>query len=814
MTDRMALSGLRVLEYGNLVAGPYCARLLGDAGADVVKVEPPAGDQSRRRGPFPDGVVDPEWSGLYLYVNANKRGITLDLEEQRDMGTFRDLLRHIDVLVLNHPPARLERLGLRRYHLRKLNPGLIVTTITPFGLKGPYRDFVGDELIAVSAGGLAYATPGIPDTVHDPDEEPPLRANAFVGEFIAGVQGAIASVAAVMTRDHTGEGSEVDVSQQEAVAMVIPYELAHASYLEPKGREPIIFGAMPNAYLPCKDGYVVVVAVMEHHWRALTELVGDPELAEIEVFADAAERARNWDALEPLLLEWTMSHTGAEIAQLAQSKGIPCFPAYTVGQMVDSEHVAARRFLWTLEEPKGRKFKLPGYPVHMDSTPWCLRRRAPRLGEHTAEVLREWTGYSLQGARRPPRHRGHSGGDVTELPLQGIRVADFGQMIAMPFTAQVLAWLGAEVILVENRKRLGLRELPPYAGGVLGVNRSGGFNMINNNKFSCTFDLGKKDGLELAERLIGISDVVVENFSTGTMEKLGLGYEAVRRLKPDIIYLSLGAFGRTGPMKDFKGLHSVINLFSGLAAVTGYPGGHPRVLGGYFPDAFSGCYCILAVLEALYHRSKTGEGQYVDVAMTEALSTLIPEAVMDYTLTGREAEQVGNRDNDKAPHDVFRCRGVQKWVAISVATDAQWGALWKVMGHLEWAEDPRFADSASRWAHQDALRPLIESWTHERTPYEVTTTLQNVGVAATPVLDSGEVLGDPHMLDRGFVDWVDHPEAGRRPITNLSWSINGERPKDIRHAPLLGEHNHYVLRELLRLPEEEVQRLMDSGAVG
>ena len=403
---------------------------------------------------------------------------------------------------------------------------------------------------------------------------------------------------------------------------------------------------------------------------------------------------------------------------------------------------------------------------------------------------------------------------MRDLPLQGVRVADFGQMIAMPFAAQVLAWLGAEVILVENRQRLAARVLPPYAEGIPGVNRSGGFNLINNNKLSCVLNLGKKDGLELAKSLIGISDVVAENFSTGTMEKLGLGYETVRRLKPDIVYLSLGAFGRTGPMKDLTGFHSVINLFSGLAAVTGYPGGHPRILGGFFPDAYSGCFCILAVLEALYHRSKTGEGQYIDVAMTEAVTTIIPEAVMDYTLNKREAEQVGNRDKDKAPHDVFRCRGEQKWVAISVATDAQWATLCQVMGRPEWAEDLRFADSNSRGEHQDDLYPLIESWTRERTPYEVTTSLQNGGIAAAPVLDTGEMMADPHMVQRGFVNWVDHPETGRRPITTLSWSVDGERPTNIRHAPLLGEHNQYVLRELLRLPEQEVQRLIDSGVVG
>ena len=403
---------------------------------------------------------------------------------------------------------------------------------------------------------------------------------------------------------------------------------------------------------------------------------------------------------------------------------------------------------------------------------------------------------------------------MKDLPLRGIRVADFGQIVAMPYTAQVLAWLGAEVILVESRQRLTTRAWPPFAEAVPGVNRSGGFNSINNGKLGCTINLREPKGVELARRIVSISDVVAENYSTGTMEKMGLGYDTVRRLRPDVIYMSLGAFGRTGPMKDLAGFHSVINLFSGLAAVTGHPGAHPRILGGIFPDCLSGCYCILALLESLYHRGKTGEGQYIDVAMTEALATLIPEAVMDYTLNGREAERVGNRDKVKAPHNVYRCKGEQKWVAISVVNDAELEALGKAAAHPEWARDPRFARAADRWENQGELDPLIESWTLEREPWEVTAALQEAGVAAAPVLDSGELLKDPHLLDRGFVTWVDHPETGRRPVGTLSWSINGERPSGFRPAPQLGEHNDYVFGELLNLPEDEVQRLMEAGVIG
>ena len=390
MTPGSALSGLKVLEYGDMVSGAYCARLLADAGADLVKVEPPQGDSSRRRGPFPGGVEDPEWSGLYLYLNANKWGACFDLQQTGDAAVFRELVAQADVLVVDLPPSELDRLNLRWRHLNGLNPGLVVTAITPFGLTGPYRDYAGDDLIAVSAGGLAHATPGIPDTVHDPEKEPPLRANTYIGDFLAGIQGAVATMVAVLSRNLTGRGGEVDVSRQEAVAMVIPFDLAHASHHEAKKREPSIFGAAPNAYLPCQDGYVVIMAVIDSHWRALMDLTGNPDWADLELFANAQERARNWDALEPLLLEWTMDHTGAEIADLAQSKGVPCFPAYSVGEMVESEHVAARGFMWNLRGPDGQDFQLPGYPVRMEATPWQLRRRAPKLGEHTSQIMKEW----------------------------------------------------------------------------------------------------------------------------------------------------------------------------------------------------------------------------------------------------------------------------------------------------------------------------------------------------------------------------------------------------------------------------------------
>ncbi len=407
-----------------------------------------------------------------------------------------------------------------------------------------------------------------------------------------------------------------------------------------------------------------------------------------------------------------------------------------------------------------------------------------------------------------------STGSVQTPALRGIRVADFGQVIAAPVTAQILGWLGAEVILVETESRFTTRVWPPFADGKFGINQSGGFNLVNNNKMSCSLVLSNPDALEVARDIIRVSDVLVENYATGVMERLGLGYDEVRKLRPDIVYMSLGAFGRSGPFKDLTGFHSVINLFSGLAAVTGYPGTHPRIMGGLIPDAFAGCYCVLAVLEALYHRSRTGEGQFVEVSMTEGLTGMIPEGVMEYSLSGQEQEKAGNRNGRKAPHNVFRCIGDENWVAVSVETDEQFRALAEASGNSGWAGDARFATTQARLENQDALEALLGQWTVGLEVEAVVSTLQAAGVPAAPVNDSADVLADPHLLERGFVAHLEHPVAGTRPVLSLPWAADGRRANDLRPAPNFGQHNDWVLKELLQVPDKEYERLMSSGAIG
>jgi benzylsuccinate CoA-transferase BbsF subunit len=399
------------------------------------------------------------------------------------------------------------------------------------------------------------------------------------------------------------------------------------------------------------------------------------------------------------------------------------------------------------------------------------------------------------------------------LPLAETTVLDFGQFIAMPFCTLWLAWLGAEVIVVESKRRLTSRSAPPFAAGLEGnPDASGYFNLLYSAKKSCIVDMTTAAGRDIARRLAVKADVVVDNFTTGVMEKLGLGYADISALNPSVIMVSNGAFGRTGPMKNSRGLHSAVNLFSGVADVTAYVDGAPRILGGCLPDPLSGTFSNFAILSALYHRRRTGEGQFVDVAMYEAMLTLIPEAVIDLTLNGNEPQRAGNRDPVNAPHGIYRGRGDDTWIAISVDSDTAWSGLCRVAAHPDWASDPRFANAEARRANVSALDLAIESWTCTTDVHDAVERLQAAGVTAGPVLRVDELLDNDQLQARGAVVTVDHPVAGRRRQIGLPWQMDTFGVQ-YTAAPLLGEHTHEILTGRLGVSETEYARLEADGVL-
>ena len=402
----------------------------------------------------------------------------------------------------------------------------------------------------------------------------------------------------------------------------------------------------------------------------------------------------------------------------------------------------------------------------------------------------------------------NSGGtdNGSHAPLRGLRVVDFGQMIAVPLLGQWLGRLGAEVILVESRVNLPSRAFGPFANEP-GPNTSSIFNYMNRNKRSCTLNLRTPRGVGLAKRLVSMSDVVQENFSPGVMERLGLGYEELASVKPDVILLSLSAFGATGPWSRYAALHSGVTLLSGLAAVTGYPNDRPRMVGSSLPDPIAAVYGLLGLMQALRHRAASGEGQHIDLSMTETVQALLPDTIAECTLSEREPERIGNGHRRKAPHGVYRAAGEDEWLALSVDGEAQWEALKGVIGGGRFSNDPRFSTEPDRRANQPALDDVIQDWAKERDARESARALQASGVPAAPVVSERALLADPNLNERGLIVQDDHPEAGMHPMAGVPWRFRRATLEENRPAPTLGRDNDYVFRGILGLDPGEIAEL-------
>ncbi len=378
-----ALSNVRVIECGNLVSAAYTAKLMADMGAEVIKVEEPQGDLARACGPFPGDQPHPEKSGLYLYLNCNKKGITLDLTHPRGQEILRRLVAQADVLVHNYPPPQMAARGLDYAALAQVNPRLVMASISPFGQDGPYRDYKAYDINVMAAGGWAWINgwPGHP-------EEPPLRAYGYQTEYQAGATAAMVAMAALLARLRTGRGQHIDVSGQEVVASMLEMTYTYWPYVRMVavrwGERPI----HPVDFFQCRDGgWIFVLCVEEHQWQAFVELMGSPEWAKWDVFANRILRAQNYDALRPLLEEEVRKWTVDELYRAANERKIPFAPASTVGDLLRSEHLRARGFFVTLEHPVAGTYEYAGAPYKLSRTPWELRSPAPTLGQHNREVL-------------------------------------------------------------------------------------------------------------------------------------------------------------------------------------------------------------------------------------------------------------------------------------------------------------------------------------------------------------------------------------------------------------------------------------------
>ena len=403
---------------------------------------------------------------------------------------------------------------------------------------------------------------------------------------------------------------------------------------------------------------------------------------------------------------------------------------------------------------------------------------------------------------------------MSKMALEGIRVADFSWVWAGPYCTSLLGYLGAEVIKIESMKRVDQTRQGSIMNGDTfeGVNSSPTFNNANLNKKGVSIDITTEKGQEIARRLVAQCDVVVANMRPGKMDKLHLGYEDLKKVKPDIIMLESTGFGVTGPYRGFAGFAPIFASMGGLANLTGYTDGAPNPMSGV-QDLRAATQAAYAILAALYHRKKTGEGQYIDCSSSECITTLVGNEMMEYTMNGRSLGRTGNTDPVMAPHNVYRCKGDDKWISIAVGTEKEWQNLVHAMGDPDWAKDEKFADMYARHKNSAELDRHMAEWTIRFTHMEVMEMLQSAGVAAMPSFCASEILENPHVKARDVITSVQHPVLGRQYVLNPPWKLS-ETPAAIRKsAPCMGENNEDVFMGLMGMSPERYQDLVDRRII-
>jgi len=799
--SKSALNGIKVIEFSNMVSAPYCGKLLGDMGADVIKVEPPEGDSARLEGPFPGNESHPERSALFLYLNTSKRGVTLDLDNPLDLEAFKQLLKGAEVLIDNHHPNRLQRLGLNWEVIQELNPGLVYTSITPYGRKGPRADMKGDELTIIHAGGLGNL---LPARSVDVDRAPVKLGGNMVG-YIGGIFAALTTVASLIGRKKTDRGNLIDISLQEVIInLVSPPIVRNRYHQETWNRVPDRPPAMGR--METSDGYVILAATDDHHFRAFREIMGKPEWAAGDEWDDRGYRLHHLMDIAPMMEDWMRKQKKDDIYHKAAQKGIPIGPINTAKDVMENPQYGARDYFVEIDHPEVGKYRYPGWPYKMTGSPPRASRPAPLLGQHMEEVLSD----SSISETRDKTSRAEDGDPI--LPLKGTRVLDFSWAWAGPYANMLLGCLGAEVIKVEGPRRLDLTRraypwpLPDPAPTKCSPNQGMAFNSVNMNKKSITVDLSKPEGVNLIKKLVAVSEVVLDNMRPGVMTKLGLGYDDLRRIRPDIIVITSSSRGMGGPETNYLGYAPTHHGFGGGAYITGYPDDHPSHGAAGDVDLLNATTAAYAAIAALYHHAQRGEGQFIDYSQCEGVSSLIGEVLLGYQMTSVIPERMGNAHPRYAPHNVYKSWGVDRWLALEIHSDEEFVTLCRIINKSELVEDPRFAEMALRKKNETELDKIIEAWTRDRDRDWIVEEFCRAGLIAAPSREGKDIYADTHLRERGAIVQIDHPELGELEMIRVPWKIN-DREVPMTHAPLLGQHNQYVFGELLGLSDEEIADL-------
>ena len=798
------LEGIRVLDLTTRL-GEMAGRSLADFGAEVIKIEPPGGTEARHLPPFDESDGPRRGESLYwAALGRGKKSAVLDLTCGPDRESFLAMVPGADVVLESFKPGFARQLGIDYETLKESNPALVYASISPYGQDGPWADVPATELTIESAGGLVSLQ-------GDGD-----RSNVPVGfpqpAFHAGAQAACDVVIALHERERSGLGQYLDVSAQAAMVWTLMNATGYPPNTgdDPPGtcatRKEKPATVLPGVAIPrlwecadgCATGNFTLSNVGARTFAACAEWLKEagemPEhLQDIDFshwVAGLTEGTLSADAVAEVLnafLDFLKTRSKFEVQERACREGSIMSAIYDAADLLADPHLEARDYWRTVDG-----YTHPGPFARFDTMALADTPRAPRLGDHQEIVEQE-----------RPRVELHGSGN-RNLAFEGLKVADFAWVGVGPLISKALADHGATVVHLESSAHPDvLRQAPPYKDGEAGLDRAQFMANFNTSKLGMACDLSKPKGRELARRLIDWADVVVESFTPGTMARFGLDYATISRDRPGIVMLSTCLRGQMGPEASLSGFGGQGAALAGIHAITGWPDRLPSGPWGAYTDFINPRFGIPALVSALIHRERTGQGAYIDLAQTEAGIRFIEPVVLDYTVNGRIAGPAGHDSLYAAPHGVFRAAGEERYVAIACETAAHWRALRRV-APLDSFADPAFDALEKRINHKCAIEDVLREWCAPQEPFALVDELRAAGAPASVVERPSDLYSDPQLAHRGFFVTLDHAEMGPTPYDGLVTRFSETPGRLASAAPTLGQHTDYVLREVLGLTDEQV----------
>jgi crotonobetainyl-CoA:carnitine CoA-transferase CaiB-like acyl-CoA transferase len=778
-----ALTGIRIVELAESVAGEYCGKLLADFGAEVIKIErPDHGSPTRAMAPIIGDDGGPERSALFAYLNTNKRSVVLDVSCGAGVEKLHDIIATADAVIDDHTPPWAEIPGR--------HPAVVYCSITPYGSAAPPEFQNAKSLNVFHSSGWGYHTPSHPDTA-----KPPLKGpGRFLTDYEAGLDAALCIAASLFWHLHTGRGEFIDVSQHAVLASRADSVLGRfiTGEVTPENTREDYDQQGPASFFACADGFVYLYMTSRNHWVGLKKLMGQPEW--LDAFDDDwLEFSVTPDKVATFqrgFAQWVVGLTKDAAAEEAQRLGVPLVPVKSAADLKNSPQYRHRGFFHDVSHPVLGTAAYPGVPYLMSASPARITSAAPALGQHTAEIAASIEtprpAATVTSAQRKPPKLSRGG------PLEGVRVVELTKVWAGPYAGKLLAFLGAEVIKVESSGNPD--EMRAYGG--TDINHAPYFLSINAEVLSVELDLKSAADTDRLRDLIAHSDIVINNLRPGAMERLGLGYQQLTSIKPDIISVSVKMWGNDGPLGYQTGYAPCFAALAGIASLVGYPGGPPLGTSIRYGDSTVGAAAAFAAVAALLHRDLTGEGQFVDLSAVETLSSMIGDCLLEQDLTGKQLFPEGNHHPDMSPHNCYPCSGGD-WISIAVADDMQWRALCDVLGAGTLAGDARYAAMPGRLEHRDALDRELARFTRSHDAGQLAQRLRSAGVPSSKSATSLDVIGDQLLWDRELYRFVSDHREGQRPIVAAPWRMSVAPAQIACGAPDLGEHNDYVLNEIL-----------------